>query len=50
MSFWNNRGIFGGDDDETILDRIQRAYPGLFENGVMPERWFELRLEDLRKP
>ena len=42
-SFWNYRGIFGGDDDETILDRIQRSHPGLFERGVLPDAWFQLK-------
>jgi hypothetical protein len=42
-SLWNNRGIFAGDDDETILDRLQRAFPGLFERNVLPDLWFELK-------
>lgn len=45
-SFWNYRGIFGGDDDETILDRIQKSHPGLFERGVLPDAWFMLRTKE----
>jgi hypothetical protein len=45
-SFYNHRGIFGGDDVEEIFDRIQRAEPGLFERGVLPDYWFELALRD----
>ena len=42
-SFWKYRGIFGSDDDETILDRIQKSHPGLFERGVLPDLWFLLQ-------
>lgn len=45
-SFWNYRGIFGSDDDETILDRIQKSHPGLFERGVLPDAWFILRRKE----
>lgn len=42
-TFWNMRGIFGADDDESILDRIQRSHPELFERGVLPDFWFQLK-------
>lgn len=42
-TLWNMRGIFGADDDESILDRIQRSHPELFERGILPDYWFELR-------
>lgn len=38
-----HKGIFGADDDETILDRLQSAFPELFERGVLPDYWFTLR-------
>lgn len=36
------RAIFGDDDAETILDRIQRSQPELFERGVLPDYWYQL--------
>lgn len=45
QSFWRCRAIFGGDDPEVILDRIQKSHPGLFERGLLPDRWFELMQE-----
>lgn len=42
-TFWNMRGIFGNDDDETILDRIQQSHPELFERGALPDYWFKLK-------
>ncbi len=42
-SFWNHKGIFGQDDDETILDRIYKSHPDLFERGVLPDYWFILK-------
>jgi hypothetical protein len=42
-TFWRMRAIFGGDDDETILDRVQRSHPELFERGVLPDYWYQLR-------
>jgi hypothetical protein len=41
-SLWRMRGIYKGDDIETVLDRIHRAFPQLFEHGLLPDRWFEL--------
>lgn len=43
-SLFQHRGIFGGDDDESVLDRLQAAFPGLFERGVLPDMWFVLRV------
>jgi len=45
-SFWQHRGIFGGEDDESILDRLQKSHPGLFERGVLPDGWFILRAKE----
>lgn len=42
-SFWSHKGIFGNDDDETILDRIQRSHPELFERNILPDYWFQLK-------
>lgn len=42
-TFWNMRAIFGDDDDETIMDRIQRSHPELFERNVLPDYWFKLK-------
>ena len=42
-SFWNMLGIFGGDDDEAILDRIYKSHKELFDRGVMPDYWFKLK-------
>lgn len=42
-SLWRLRGIFGQDDDETILDRLYRAHADLFERGVLPDYWFMLK-------
>lgn len=42
-SLWNNRGIFGGDDDESVLDRLERAFPDLFKRGVLPDYYFTLK-------
>jgi rRNA maturation protein Nop10 len=41
-ALWRCRAIFGSDDDESALDRLYQAHPGLFERGVLPDRWFEL--------
>lgn len=41
-SLWGLRGIFGGDDVETIMDRVFKSHPELFERGVLPDYWFEL--------
>lgn len=39
------RGIFGGDDVESILDRLYRAHRPLFDRGVLPDYWFGLMKE-----
>lgn len=44
-TFWRNRGIFGQDDVESLLDRIYKSHPELFERGVLPDMWFQL-MED----
>lgn len=41
-ALWRNRGLFGADDPESVLDRLYRAFPDLFERGVLPDYWFEL--------
>lgn len=38
-SLWQCRGIYAGDDFETMMDRIYKAFPGLFERGLLPDRW-----------
>lgn len=45
-TFWRSRAIFGDDDMETIMDRIHRSHPHLFEHQVLPEYWFELALKE----
>jgi hypothetical protein len=45
-TYWRIRGVFGGDDVEAVLDRIQTASPHLFERGVLPDYWFELMLNE----
>jgi hypothetical protein len=45
LALWRNRGIFGDDDAEHIMDRVQVAFPGLFERGVLPDLWFHLLVE-----
>lgn len=47
-SFWRHKGIFGGDDVESIMDRIQRSHPELFERQVLPDYWFKLVIEERR--
>lgn len=42
-AFWRMRRIFGQDDDESILDRIYKSHPELFERGIMPDYWFVLK-------
>lgn len=44
-AFWRNKGIFGGDDVENIMDRIQRSHPHLFERDILPDYWFKLMIE-----
>lgn len=46
-AFWTHKGIFGGDDDEAIMDRIQKSHPGLFKRGVLPDYWFQLKLKEV---
>lgn len=48
-TLWQMRGIFGEDDDETILDRIYRSHAELFERGLLPDAWFRLRAEEARE-
>lgn len=45
-ALWRVRGIFGGDDVETVMDRLYKSHPELFERGVLPDYWFELMLRD----
>lgn len=45
-AFYRHRGIFGNDDVESIMDRVQRSHPGLFERGVLPDYWFILMLRN----
>lgn len=40
-------GIFGDADDEEILDRLYKAFPGAFERGVLPDYWYKMKLEDI---
>lgn len=42
-SLFRMQGIFGGDDDEAVLDRLYKAFPDLFERGVLPDYWFILK-------
>lgn len=42
-SLFRQRGIFAGDDDEAVLDRLYKAFPALFERGVLPDYWFVLK-------
>jgi hypothetical protein len=42
-ALWRHRGIFGGDDPESILDRLYRSQRELFERGVLPDYWYKLR-------
>ncbi len=46
-SLWKNKGIFDGDDVETILDRLNKAFPDLFERGVLPDYWFSLMAQEV---
>lgn len=45
-SFFRHRGIFGSDDVESIMDRVQNSHPELFERGVLPDYWFVLLLNE----
>lgn len=50
QSLWIHRnGVFGNDDVEGVMDRLEKAFPELFERDVLPRRWFELRLEEKLK-
>ena len=42
-ALWTHRGIFGTDDAETALDRMYKAQRKLFDMGVLPDYWFELK-------
>lgn len=44
-SLYRHRAIFGGDDDEAVLDRIYPAHKDLFDRGVLPDYWFRLIAE-----
>lgn len=41
-TLWRMRAIYAGDDAEGALDRMYRAFPGLFERGVLPDAWFRM--------
>lgn len=41
-ALYRNRGIFAGDDPETVLDRLYVAFPDLFQRGILPDAWFAL--------
>lgn len=43
-NFFRNKGIFGNDDDETILDRIQKSHQWVFDIGVLPDYWYALKV------
>lgn len=45
-ALWRQRGIFGQDDDESVMDRLYKAFPDLFERGVLPDYWFALRYRE----
>lgn len=45
-ALYRNKGIFGGDDVETILDRLHNAFKELFDRGVLPDYWYELIRQD----
>lgn len=47
-SFWRLQGIFDGDDDEAVMDRLHRVYPDLFVRGVLPDYWYQLRIQTIR--
>jgi transcription elongation factor Elf1 len=42
-ALFRHKGIFGNDDDETIIDRIYRSHKETFERGVMPTYWSTLK-------
>jgi hypothetical protein len=44
-SMWRHKGIYGDADDETILDKLFRAFPEWFDCGVLPDYWFNLMKE-----
>lgn len=46
-ALWRVRGIFGADDAESILDRLYRSQPELFDRGVLPDMWFRLMTDNL---
>jgi len=47
--FYRGRAIWGGADDESILDRLYKSMPRLFEHGVLPNYWYVLRQKEERK-
>ena len=44
-ALFRNRGVFAGQDDETILDRLHAAFRPLFDRGVLPDYWYKLKGE-----
>ncbi len=45
-SLWKNKGIFAGDADlESTFDRLFKAFPDLFERGVLPDYWYQLEMK-----
>ncbi len=43
-AFVKNRGIFENpDDDEAILDKLFRLRHELFERGVLPDYWYQVK-------
>jgi hypothetical protein len=42
-SFYRNRTIFEGAEDEAILDRLYKSMRRLFEHGVLPDYWYVLK-------
>lgn len=45
-TYYRLKTIFGGDDVEAIMDRIQAASPQLFERHILPDYWFELMIAE----
>jgi hypothetical protein len=49
LSLWKLKGIFGDDDVESIMDRLYRSHQGLFERGALPDYWFVLMQQDMKR-
>jgi len=45
-TLWRLRGIWQGADDEDLLDKFYKRSPELFERGVLPNYWFELKVKE----